>query len=197
MVRCKGAGRRTTIKRLHDRRLDLQEVVLVHEAAHGPEQTGTGAKHSAHFGIDSQVGVTLAVTLFLVGKGAVALQVAIDLALFHQGQWAEGFAEHAPALGVQADLTHARAEHLATGFHKVAQVDELAEVEVGFFVYFTAPQEELHPAGAVFDVGEDGPAHVAHTDHPAGEGNGDFIPGRGALRGLKRRHRRSHCVAAC
>src|SRR5690606_4359186 len=87
------------------------------------------------------------------------------------GQRADGFAQGPPFSDAQADFAHARAEHRASGLHKVAQVYELAKDLVGFLANFLTTQEELYPAGAILQIGKNGLTHVTDTEQPAGEGD--------------------------
>jgi hypothetical protein len=175
--------RRAAVKRLQDGRLDFQEAVVVHEAAQGADQSRSRAEDVAHLRIDGQVGVALAVALFLVGEGAIAHELPIDFLLLGHRQRADGLAEQFPGADVEADLAGAGAEHLARGLHEVAQVEQLLELVVPLLTHVVAPQEELQAAGLVGHVGEDGLAHVAHAEQPAADGDGDGLALRRGFKG--------------
>ncbi len=174
--------RRTAIERLQDGSLDLKEVVVVHKAAQGAKQACPFAKDVAHFGIDRQISVALAIAFFHIGEGAVADDLPIHFLLLGNRQRADGLTQDAPFAHVKADLAQFGAEHLAAGLHKVAQVEQLFEGSVGFLAHVVAAHEELQAAVFVGNVGEDGLAHVTDADQPAADRDRH---GRALFGGLK------------
>ena len=82
----KWARRRPAVDGLEDGRLNLKETARVQEVSQGAHNSRPAAENLAHFWIDSQVGVALAVAHIWIRQQGVADQLTIDDLVFGSRQ---------------------------------------------------------------------------------------------------------------
>src|SRR5690606_30635492 len=120
VMRDERAGRRPTIDRLEDGRLDFEKALVVEEAAHRADALCSNTEDFADVRVYGEIRVALAVALLGVGEAAVALHRAIlKPPLFDDGERAEGLGDGAEGLRLDGDLAPARAHHMALDLDKV------------------------------------------------------------------------------
>ena len=180
------------VDRLQNRGFDFQKILVVEKFAHGRDDARARAEDFAHLGVDSEVGVALAIARLRVAHGAVADDAAVGLLFFFgDGQLADGLGEQAPCGHLQRRFACFGEHELTARLDEVAQVEVLEDVE-GFLRerIFADAGEELDAAGAVLDVDEGGFAHAAFADDASHDGAGDgrrfgrLGVGKGDLRGV-------------
>ncbi len=150
------------VDRLQHRGFNLDESLPVQETADGRHDPGPGPKDIAHFGVDRQIDVALAVALFLVREGVEYLPIL----LLDHGQRAQGLGQEPQPLGTDAGFPGASEEHGSCGFDKVTQVQVLPEHGIDILTQEIAAQVQLDAAATVLDVGEGGLAHHADAHQP-------------------------------
>ena len=154
-------GRRAAVDGLQNRRFDFDEIVLVQKAAQRRHDRCARAEDLAHILVDCQVGVALAVARFGVRQGGMAHHLSVHHLILGGRQRGDGFGQHLEILHLQAHLAGARAHHLTARLDVIADVKKVLEDRHPAIAQFVDAQEQLDPAGAVFDVRECQLAHRA------------------------------------
>src|SRR5690606_31518678 len=148
VMRDERAGRRPTIDRLEDGRLDFEKALVVEEAAHRADALCSNTEDFADVRVYGEIRVALAVALLGVGEAAVALHRAIlKPPLFDDGERAEGLGDGAEGLRLDGDLAPARAHHMALDLDKVEQVDVVVKQRLRLLADVVHAQPDLHTPG--------------------------------------------------
>ena len=155
--------------RLQHRRLDFHEAERVEEVADEAHREAALLEGAAHFRVDDQVQVALAVAHLGIGQPRPLLR-----------QRTQALDQHAQLRGLDRQLAGLGAEHRAGDAEDVADVRRLERL-----VLFCADGIELHEhldaAGHVLDLAEAGLAHDPSRHQAAGqrEGRGLVLQRRG------------------
>ena len=158
-----GLGRRAAGDGLEDRRLDLDELPRLEEAADRGDDPRAQQQAAARLPVHDEVEVALAVHLLGVGEAVPLL-----------GQRPQRLREERARLDADGDLAGLRPEERPPRPDDVAQV-ELPEGRVGVVADDVLPHVELDLALLVQDLGKLALAHVADRDEPAGDGHRDRV----------------------
>src|SRR5215218_6594010 len=146
------------VERLQDRRLDLDEAVLVEPAADLGDRAGASAEGAAALLVGDQVELAAA-------EAGLGVLQTVELV----GRRPQALRQQAPVVDRERELA------AATGRHRRALgADDVAEVEVdqqlvGLLAEHVLARVQLDLAAAVADVEEAGLAVAAAGDDPAGD----------------------------
>ena len=146
---------------VHHRRLDLEEAVVLEEAAQRRHQPRPRLEHLPRLGVGDEVEVALAVARLDVGQAVELLR-----------QRAQRLGEQDDVVDEQRQLAHAGPHQGAGSAHQVAEV-EVGEQRLRRFGELVAAHEELQPGLAVGEVDEPGLAVLADRAHAAGDARRD------------------------
>ena len=149
VVRLERPGERAAVSRLQDRRLDLDEALVVERAANGRDHPGAEHEVGACVLVHQQVEVAPPVTLLDVGQPVEGV-----------GERRADLAEHLEGVDRQRRLAATRLRRMA------GHADDVAEVNVDL-ARAVRRAEELDPARAVDQVEEGQLPHVATCKHTA------------------------------
>ncbi len=146
------------LRLVQDRRLHLDVVALVEKASDAGDDLRAPPEGLAHFGVDHQIYVPLAVARLVVGEAVPLL-----------GERAQRLGEQAELCRFDGELARLRAHGAAAREDDVAQVGELEQL-VGGLADLVLLDEHLKVAVAVAQREEAGLPHAPQRHHPAGDG---------------------------
>ena len=137
------------VERLQDRRLDLDEAVVVERAAHRGDDPRARLEQGAHLGARDQVELTAAEARLDVGQPVVLV-----------GRRAQRLGQHGEGGHPQRELAAARADRDAVDPDQVAEV-EPDEQREAVLAQLVDARHQLDPARAVDKVEERRPPRLA------------------------------------
>ena len=169
---------------LHHGSFHFHVAALVQESAQRLDQPAALDEDLAHFGIDDQVDIALAIAEFHVGQAVPLLRQRQQI-LGEQGQF----------IDVHGQLARAGAEQIAAGADVIADIEQLEQLKAlfadGIFFYV-----KLQPLSVLLQVQEAGLPHQAQRHDASGHPDLDAFGFQflGRLRGVLRQDLRECCA---
>ena len=163
-----GTGCSATGDGVEHRGLHFHIAPVIQEPANIGNEFGTNFKGTAHFGIDNQVHIALAVA---------GLQIGEAVKLLRQGQ--QGLAEQGRLVDPERNLPLLGAEYIPLDPHNVANIHFFKPVISFRGLHFVHSDVELNSAGIILQITEHDLPHAALAHNTARQGDGF------ALHGLK------------